>query len=214
MELELSLAQRARLESGEATSTEIRNMAKGYAKNHALGLELWDKPLLGYRLLSILIMDKAHVPGLIDKLVADIDAMGVDAIEKLGEWLMANQIMNLKNPDAIIKDWSDDASLTRRSLFWSFQARTIRKNKMVSREQAALLDLIERRIQKAEPILQWNMNYCAAQIGIFDEALRIRCIGLGEQTGLFRDFKVSRGCTSPYLPSWINSEVRKNVNRA
>lgn len=51
------------------------------------------------------------------------------------------------------------------------------------------------------------MNWCAAQIGIADERLRGRCIALGERLGLYRDYPVSRGCTSPLLPLWIGGVV-------
>lgn len=213
MEFDLTNDQRARLESGNVTSTEIRDMAKEIGRNHSLGLKLWERELPSYRLLAILLMDKAQVPELIDKLLADIEKLDVDSQEKLADWLMANQIMNLKERESIIGNWINDSSVVKQIMFWSYHARVIRKDKIITKERVKLLDVIELRIQKAEPPVQWNMNYCAAQMGIFDEALRQRCIGLGEQTGLYKDYKVSKGCTSPYLPSWINSEVRKNAGR-
>ncbi|HKI05710.1 MAG TPA: hypothetical protein VKK31_27265 [Thermoanaerobaculia bacterium] len=49
----------------------------------------------------------------------------------------------------------------------------------------------------------------AAQIGIADESLREWCIALGERLGLYKDYAVSKGCTSPYLPIWIGSVAGK-----
>ena len=46
-------------------------------------------------------------------------------------------------------------------------------------------------------------------MGIVDERLRSRCVGLGERLGLYQDYPVSNGCTSPFLPIWIGSVVGK-----
>jgi hypothetical protein len=54
-----------------------------------------------------------------------------------------------------------------------------------------------------------RLHWCAAQIGIEDEDLRGRCIQLGERLALYKDYPVSKGCTSPYLPIWIGSVVGK-----
>jgi 3-methyladenine DNA glycosylase AlkD len=63
----------------------------------------------------------------------------------------------------------------------------------------------------ADEMVQEPMNWCAAQIGIEDEGLRGRCIELGERLGLYKDYPVSKGCTSPYLPIWIGSVVGKKA---
>jgi len=213
MELDLTNDQRATLESGKAMSGEIRLIARQVGKNHALGLKLWELQSTSYRLLALLIMDTARVPEVLDTLVADIENMDGASHEKLSDWLLANQVMHLKNRDAIVAGWLDHPSVIRQSMFWAFHARIIRKAKKITHEQAGLLDVIETRIQKAESQVQWTMNYCAAQIGIFDLELRPRCIGLGENTGLYKNYKVTKGCTSPYLPAWIQSEVYKNGKR-
>jgi 3-methyladenine DNA glycosylase AlkD len=76
----------------------------------------------------------------------------------------------------------------------------------------ALLEHIEQELAAAPEKVQWNMNWCAAQIGIADERLRGRCIALGERLGLYRDYPVSKGCTSPYLPIWIGAVVGKRAS--
>jgi len=53
----------------------------------------------------------------------------------------------------------------------------------------------------------------AFDLQIADERLRSRCIALGELLGLYRDYPVSRGCTSPFLPIWIESVVGKERSR-
>jgi len=53
------------------------------------------------------------------------------------------------------------------------------------------------------------MNYTAGQIGKWQEKYRGRCIALGEETGLYKDEIVSRGCTLSHLPQFIPIEVAK-----
>jgi 3-methyladenine DNA glycosylase AlkD len=89
------------------------------------------------------------------------------------------------------------------------QARSVRAENHALNEQ--LLAHIEQALAAAGEKVQWNMNWCAAQIGIADERLRGRCIALGERLGLYRDYPVSRGCTSPFLPIWIGSVVGKQA---
>ena len=49
----------------------------------------------------------------------------------------------------------------------------------------------------AEPEVQWTMNSTLAAIGIHFPKLRKRAIAIGEKLGIYRDYPVSKGCTSP-----------------
>lgn len=46
-------------------------------------------------------------------------------------------------------------------------------------------------------------------IGIHFPELRERAIAIGERLGIYRDYPVSKGCTSPFAPIWINEMVRR-----
>ena len=61
----------------------------------------------------------------------------------------------------------------------------------------------------AEPEVQWAMNFCAGQIGIFEPKLRTRCVKLGKKLGLYKDEIVPKNCTPSYLPEFIKIEVAK-----
>jgi 3-methyladenine DNA glycosylase AlkD len=61
----------------------------------------------------------------------------------------------------------------------------------------------------AAPAAQWTMNSCLAQIGIHFPTHRKRAIGIGEKLGIYRDFPVSKGCTSPFAPIWIGEMVKR-----
>lgn len=53
------------------------------------------------------------------------------------------------------------------------------------------------------------MNSCLANLGIHVPKLHKRAIAIGEKLGIYRDYPVSKGCTSPFTPIWINEMVRR-----
>jgi 3-methyladenine DNA glycosylase AlkD len=61
------------------------------------------------------------------------------------------------------------------------------------------------------PEVQWTMNGCLAGIGIHFPKLRKRAVAIGEALGLYRDWPVSKGCTPPFAPIWINEMVRRQA---
>jgi len=58
-------------------------------------------------------------------------------------------------------------------------------------------------------VVQWTMNSTLAEIGIHFPKLRKRAIAIGEKLGIYRDYPVSKGCTSPFAPIWINFMVSR-----
>lgn len=55
--------------------------------------------------------------------------------------------------------------------------------------------------------VQRTMNNTLATIGIHFPKDRKRAIDIGEKLGIYRDYPVSKGCTSPIAPIWINLTV-------
>jgi hypothetical protein len=53
------------------------------------------------------------------------------------------------------------------------------------------------------------MNAALAQIGICFPHYRERALAIGEKLGLYRNYPVSRGCTSPFAPIWIQEMVKR-----
>ncbi|HEX6372516.1 MAG TPA: DNA alkylation repair protein [Longimicrobium sp.] len=200
-----------RLDSTRPNNTEIRNIAKEQGKSPELAAHLWRNGGFSARMLSLLILDlKAVDVPRIEAMISDIEAVADPGEQsQLLDWMIASVIMKkaaLKNETA---KWRDDPSTLKRRVFWSVQARSVRAENHALNEQ--LLEHIERELSTASEKVQWNMNWCAAQIGIADELLRSRCVALGERLGLYRDYPVSKGCTSPFLPSWIGAVVGKQA---
>ncbi len=76
----------------------------------------------------------------------------------------------------------------------------------------ALLDRIENEMGTADPLVQWTMNNCLAEIGINFPDLRERALAIGERLGVYRDYPCSPGCTSPFAPIWINEMVKRQAD--
>ena len=74
---------------------------------------------------------------------------------------------------------------------------------------AALLDRLESEMGSADPVVQWTMNSTLAEIGIHFPKHRKRAVAIGETLGIYRDYPVSKGCTSPFAPIWINFMVNR-----
>jgi 3-methyladenine DNA glycosylase AlkD len=199
-----------RLDSTRPNNTQIRAIAREQGKNPELAAHLWKSGGFSARMLSLLILDlkRVDVPH-IERMIADLEAAEGREQSQLLDWLIANVVMKkpaLRNETA---KWRDDRSTLKQRVFWSVQARSVRAENHALNEQ--LLEHVERALAAAPEKVQWNMNWCAAQVGIADERLRGRCIALGERLGLYRDYPVPRGCTSPYLPFWIGAVVGKRA---
>ncbi len=193
---------------------DLRKLAKEIKKDHALAMELWSTGAFYSRQLAILIMDKKLLTGdLVDQLTGDMERHDFEERTQLADWLLANQLAKSKATVALLESWSDSSSAIQRRLFWYYQARLRWTGQTPPDNTEDLLSSIEERIIDAEPEVQWAMNFTAAQIGIFDEAFRSRCVTLGEKTGLYKGEAVARGCTPNYLPDFIAIEVEKRGKR-
>ena len=73
-----------------------------------------------------------------------------------------------------------------------------------------LLDRIESEMGNAAPEVQWTMNCSLAEIGIHFPDHRERALAIGETLGIYRDYPVSKGCTSPFAPIWINAMLSRH----
>ncbi len=91
---------------------------------------------------------------------------------------------------------------------WSLTSGAVVRNPDIL-DFPALLDRIEAEMSKAAPEVQWTMNNTLANIGINHPEYRERALRIGEKLGIYKDYPVSKGCTSPFAPIWINEMVRR-----
>lgn len=189
---------------------DLRKIAKEIKKDHEIAMELWSTGAFMARQLAILIMDKKLLSKeVIDKLDSDIQSHEMDERLQLIDWLMANQLMKDKKLISLLESWRKSPSVLQRRVFWYYQARLRWMGKTEFSNTEELLSIIEKEMIAEHPDVQWAMNYTAGQIGKWMEGHRNRCIAIGENTGLFKDEIVHKGCVPSYLPKFIPIEVAK-----
>lgn len=193
---------------------ELRKIAKNIKTDHELAFELWSSEEYMPRLLAILIMDKKLLSqDVLDKLDTDMQMHTEEERNNLMDWLMANQLSKDKRSIALMESWEKSPSSLQRRAFWYYQARLRWTGKTLPDNTADLLSAIEANIAHEAPEVQWAMNFTAGWIGVYDEKNRSRAIKIGEETGLYKGEKVSKGCTPNYLPEFISIEVNKQRNQ-
>jgi 3-methyladenine DNA glycosylase AlkD len=72
-----------------------------------------------------------------------------------------------------------------------------------------ILDTLETNMSSTSPETQWTINFTLAAIGINFPVYKERAISIGEKLGIYKDYPVSKGCTSPFAPIWIHEMVKR-----
>lgn len=182
---------------------DIKALAKKLKTNHPLALELWATGLLEARMLAVLVADPKQLTN-----------------ELLDEWVQADPSWHLADwfNNYIMKDYADRETLRQHWMQashpmaqragWSLTAGAVVR-KPETLDLPALLDRIEAEMPTAHPAAQWTMNTTLAQIGINHPQLRGRALEIGHRLGVYKDYPVSKGCTSPFAPIWIGEMVRR-----
>ncbi|PJJ80039.1 DNA alkylation repair protein [Mucilaginibacter auburnensis] len=182
---------------------DIRAVAKALKTNHKLALELWATGNVEARLVAILVMVPKELS------VDELDTMvRSERFPWAADWLSSYVIKEHPEKEQLRIRWmqSDDPMTARAG--WSLTASKIARD-AAGLDLPALLDRIETEMPTAAPEVQWTMNTALAYIGIHHPPLRERALAIGERLGIFRDYPVSKGCTSPFAPIWINEMVKR-----
>jgi 3-methyladenine DNA glycosylase AlkD len=182
---------------------DIRKLAAKIKHDRALALDLWKTGNLDARLLAILILTPK------DLAATEVDRMVRSAkVPQLADWLSAYVIKEHPDKEALRVKWmaTDDPWAARAG--WSLTAGRVSRSPE-GLDLTALLDRVEAEMPTAHTATQWTMNNCLAAIGINHPRQRKRAVALGEAMGIYRDYPVSKGCTSPYAPVWIAEMVRR-----
>lgn len=182
---------------------DIRKLAAKIKTDHALAMELWDTGNIDARLLAVLVLAPKHLSrDVVDRLVRDAD------FPQLADWLNAYVVKDHPDRESLRQAWMEDDNPWAARAGWNLTAGRIAK-KPEGLDLVALLDRIESEMPEAAAPAQWTMNNCLAGIGIHHPKLRTRALAIGERLGIYRDYPVSKGCTSPFAPIWINEMVRR-----
>ncbi|RYZ99259.1 MAG: DNA alkylation repair protein, partial [Sphingobacteriaceae bacterium] len=180
---------------------DIRTLTKKIKTNNELAKALWETCNMEARLLATLIIDPKTLS------MDEIDSMvRSERIPQVADWLNAYVVKEYPDKEQLRQQWmhTDDHMAARAG--WSLTSGRIARSPE-GLDIPALLDRIESEMSGAAPEVQWTMNTALAQIGINHPVYRKRAINIGEQLGIYRDYPVSKGCTSPFAPIWINEMV-------
>ena len=184
---------------------DIRTIAKQIKADHELALALWNTGNVEAQLLAALIIKPKALSD------AELDALTRSTTcPQVADWLNAYVVAQHPGKDALRERWMKPAEKDRWAARagWNLTASRINKGGD-GLDPAALLDRIARELPKAAPEVQWTMNNTLAAIGIQHAALRKRAIAIGEKVGLYKDWPVSKGCTPPYVPVWVEEMVKR-----
>ncbi len=182
---------------------DIRAMAKKIKTDHKLGVALWKTGNVEAQLLAALIVNPKELTA------KELDAM-VRSISfaHVADWLIPYVVKQHPEKETLRQQWMKDDDRWAARAGWSLTAaRVVREPDGL--DVPALLGRIEAEMGKADPVVQWTMNSTLAEIGIHFPNLRKRAVAIGEKLGVFRDYPVSKGCTSPFAPIWIDAMVKR-----
>jgi len=200
-------ARNRRLGAGDAQVGaklgDVRKLARTIGTDHELALALWSTAHLEARLLAILVLEPKRLGG------AELDAMVRSArFGQLADWLNAHVVRRHPEKEALRRDWMADDDPWAARAGWDLTAQRVARSPE-GLDLGALLDRIEAELAAADPATQWTMNNALAAIGIHHGEHRARAVAIGEALGVYRDYPVSKGCTSPFAPIWIGEMVRR-----
>ncbi len=166
---------------------DIRKVAATIKSDHDLALALWESGNIDARQLACLVIKPEKLSAKeMEKMAKTVDFAGN------ADWLSSNVIKSHPEKETLRQKWmtAKDPWLAR--FGWSLTA-----------------ERIESEMPKAPSQAQWTMNNSLAGIGINFPKHRKRALAIGEKLGIYRDFPVSKGCTSPFAPIWINEMVKR-----
>ncbi len=180
---------------------DVRKIAKQIKTDHELALALWETGNIDARFLAILLIKPASLSAdEMDRIVRSVTFVEV------ADWLSSYVVKKHADKETLRQEWmaTDDHMAARAG--WSLTAERVAKDPK-GLDLTGLLDRIESEMGNAAAEIQWTMNTTLATIGIHHPKHRKGALAIGEALGVFRDYPVSKGCTSPFAPIWINEMV-------
>lgn len=182
---------------------DIRIVAKSIKSNHELARQLWAHGNLEAMLLATLIAKpKLFTTEELERMTAEV------TWDWLADWLMSYVTKQHPEKESLRQRWmlSDHPMLLRAG--WSLTTERVVKEP-AGMDLAGLLDRIDSEMAEAPAPAQWTMNFCLGEIGIRYPEHRERAVSIGERIGLYRNYPCSKGCVSPYVPTWVATMVAR-----
>ncbi|MFO0949336.1 MAG: DNA alkylation repair protein [Planctomycetota bacterium] len=183
---------------------DLRIIAKEIKTDHELAIQLWDTGNVeGQLLATLIIKPKSLSAGDLDKMTRGTTCAQV------ADWLNAYVVAQHPEKETLRIKWMKAKDRWAARAGWNLTASRVNQGTADDLDLPALLDRIEKEMPKAKPEVQWTMNNTLGAIGIHHPKLRRRAVAIGEKIGLYRDWPVSKGCTPPFVPVWVEAMVKR-----
>lgn len=182
---------------------DIRKVGKMTKPNLDLALELWETENVDARQVAILLIKPKELSlEQLNDLVHTVKYFWV------ADWL--NNYIVKKHPESekMREKWMQSDNPMAQRAGWNLTSILVAKKSEVL-DYPELLNCLEKEMSAAHSLAQWTMNFTLAEIGINHPEYRERALAIGEKLGVYRDYKVSKACTSPYAPIWIEEMVKR-----
>ena len=182
---------------------DIRVLAKKIRTDHPLALSLWETGNVDAQFLATLLIQPTKLSAKeMDQMVRTVTFV------RVADWLNAYVVRQHPDKETLRRNWMAADDRWAAGAGWDLTAERVAKSPD-GLDLPALLARIESEMADADPEVQWTMNSTLAAIGIHFPKLRKRAIAIGETLGVYRDYPVSKGCTSPFAPAWIKAMVSR-----
>ena len=183
---------------------DIRKLSKTLKLDHKEIMNLWNSDISDAQFLSVMLMNHKDLSKEdINRMINEVDF--VEVIDKF----VKEVVRFHKDKEELLEEWiRSDKDLIKRS-GWYLMVYNIQDGKYSSEELDEILEVIKENLVNSLDKTQWAMNHALCEIGIRNTEYTNTCLQIGENLGVYKDMKVSKGCTSPYAPSWINAVVSK-----
>lgn len=182
---------------------DLRKLAAKIKANDALALALWETGNIDAKLLAILLLNPKNLSG------DELDRMvRCAAVANVADWLNSYVVRQHPDKETLRQRWMSHADPWAARAGWNLTSERIGK-KSEGLDLPALLDRIEAEMRDAAPEAQRTVNFCLAGIGIHFPKHHKRAIAIGEALGIYRDYPVSKGCTSPFAPIRMKEMVSR-----
>jgi len=183
--------------------TKLRALAKEVRTDHAFARELWATGATAARLVALLVCrPKEFSREELDTMIREARA------PKVLDWLVSYVVKKSPHAEELRLAWIDDDAPEVAAAAWELTSARVAKQPE-GLDLPGLLDVIEAEMKDAPDRLQWAMNTCLATIGIEHPEHRERVLAIGNRLEVLKDYPTPPGCTSPYVPLWVEEIVRR-----
>lgn len=183
--------------------TKLRALAKEVRTDHAFARELWATGATAARLVALLVCrPKEFSREELDTMIREARA------PKVLDWLVSYVVKKSPHAEELRLAWIDDDAPEVAAAAWELTSARVAKQPE-GLDLPGLLDVIEAEMKDAPDRLQWAMNTCLATIGIEHNEHRERVLAIGNRLEVLKHYPTPPGCTSPYVPLWVEEIVRR-----